>query len=347
MENEVVKEQNLLDKNGHISTPGWARSEVWKYNRDCIKAPWFRIKEWDYYLFNTDEFAVAFTISDMGYISLLSASFIDLVNKKEHTESDLEVFPHGHKYGLGASVSEADASCHTKRLNMAFSKTDAGRHISVNFNDFDKANHSDLKAELDVKEADMESVYIATPWAKKPTAFYYNCKKNCLTAEGFVSYCGKTYELKHESCAGVLDWGRGVWTYDNTWYWGTGSGHIKGELFGFNIGYGFSDRSSASENGLYYKGKIHKIEGVNIDIPKGTDGRDIYMQEWHITSAGDRFSGTFTPILDRSAFMDFKLIISDQHQVFGRFNGKAVMDDGEVIELKDFTCAIEKVRNKY
>lgn len=46
--------------------------------------------------------------------------------------------------------------------------------------------------------------------------------------------------------------GKGVWTYDNTWYWGTGSGwHDGGDPFGFNLGYGFSDHSSASENMVF------------------------------------------------------------------------------------------------
>ena len=61
MEHEVTKVQKLLNEQGLISEPGWARSEVWEYNRENIKAPWYRKKEWDYYLFNTEDFAIAFT----------------------------------------------------------------------------------------------------------------------------------------------------------------------------------------------------------------------------------------------------------------------------------------------
>lgn len=347
MEHEVKKEQLLLDDEGKIKEPGWARTAVWSYNRDKIHAPWFRIKEWDYYLFNTEDFAVAFTISDLGYISLLSASFIDLKNKTEHTESELEVFPRGKKYGLGAKITDAGASCHTKRLDMAFSKVEGGRTISVEFRNFDKKNHKDLHAELFVKEPDMESVYIATPWKEKETAFYYNCKMNCLEASGVVTYGSDTYKIEEGTCHGVLDWGRGVWTYDNTWYWGTGSGIVNGELFGFNLGYGFSDRSSASENGFYYKGKIHKLEDVVIDIPRDSSGKYIFMGNWKVTGDNNRLEASFAPILDRSACMDFKVIISDQHQVFGKLTGSVTMDDGEKVEFKDFVCAIEVVRNKY
>ena len=45
-----------------------------RYDRSQIKAPRFRIKEWDYYLVLNEEFAGAFTISDDGYIGLQSVS---------------------------------------------------------------------------------------------------------------------------------------------------------------------------------------------------------------------------------------------------------------------------------
>ena len=44
---------------------------------------------------------------------------------------------------------------------------------------------------------------------------------------------------------------------------------------------------------------------------------------------------------------DFKLLISDQHQVFGRMSGKAVLDDGRPIEFRDILCFAEKVHNRY
>lgn len=347
MEHEVTSNQKLLNKHGQIEEPGWARSEVWKYNRENISAPWFRVKEWDYYLFTTDKIALAFTISDLGYIGMLSASFIDLEKGTEHTESELEFFPRGKKYGLGISPDSPKAYCKTKRLKMSFGRRDSLRAISVDFKDFDKESGKDLKAELLIKEPDMESVYIATPWKDNKSAFYYNCKRNCLEAFGTVTYGNETYKISPGTCFGCLDWGRGVWTYDNTWYWGTGSGKVDGELVGLNLGYGFSDRSSASENGLYYKGRIHKLRDVEFLINTNEDGSLAYTKAWKVVSKDGRINCSFTPILDRAACIDLKVVISDQHQVFGHLNGYVVTDEGEKIILKDFVAALEKVRNKY
>ena len=73
---EVITEQFLLDENGELREPGRSRRMVKKYRRDMTKARKWRIKEWDYYLVLSDQFGVAFTISDDGYIGLQSASLL-------------------------------------------------------------------------------------------------------------------------------------------------------------------------------------------------------------------------------------------------------------------------------
>ncbi|WP_418876310.1 DUF2804 domain-containing protein [[Clostridium] scindens] len=41
------------------------------------------------------------------------------------------------------------------------------------------------------------------------------------------------------------------------------------------------------------------------------------------------------------------VIVTDQHQVFGKMSGRAVMDDGRVIEVRDLMCFAEDVHNRY
>ena len=56
---------------------------------------------------------------------------------------------------------------------------------------------------------------------------------------------------------------------------------------------------------------------------------------------------TFEPIMDRCMKTDLLVICSDQHQVFGRFSGKAVLDDGRELKIEKLTGFAEKVRNKW
>ncbi len=138
-----------------------------------------------------------------------------------------------------------------------------------------------------------------------------------------------------------------VWTYDNIWRWGTCSTRLNGVPFGFNLGYGFSDRSSATENVIFYDGRAHKLQEVVFMIGQDDKGNFNYMDPWTISSSDGRFEGIFEPILDRKAKIDMKVIASDQHQVFGHLTGTAVLDDGTELKMRDVIAAIEVVHNRY
>lgn len=336
---EVTNRQLLLDEQGELREPGWSRSLVQQYDRSMIKAPKFRIKEWDYYLVLNDKFAGAFTISDDGYIGLQSVSLLSFDGEPwEHTETVLNAFPMG-KLKLPSDSSSGITEYSDKRLQMKFAVEDGTRHITCAFDRFYEGKP--FSCDIVLQQPEMDSMVIATPWDKKH-AFYYNQKINCMRASGYMEYDGVRYEFDPETDFGTLDWGRGVWTYDNTWFWGSGNADINGNAFGFNIGYGFGNTKAASENVLFYNGVVHKLDDITFCIPESG-----YMDPWKFTSSDGRFETEFTPVLDRAAKLDFKLLVSDQHQVFGRMNGKAVLDDGTEIQIKDVMCFAEKVHNRY
>ncbi len=336
---EVINSQFLLDSDGNLREPGWSRRMVQKYDRTMIRAPKWRIKEWDYYLVLSDSFAGAFTISDDGYIGLQSVSLLTFGEKPwEHTETVLKPFPMG-KIGLPSDSSSGTTRYEDKRLQMRFDACDGFRTIKCSFENF--CDSKSFSCDIRLEQPDMESMVIATPWDKK-RHFYYNQKINCMRASGWMEFDGKRYEFNPSTDFGTLDWGRGVWTYDNTWFWGSGNTDVDGHAFGWNIGYGFGDTSAATENILFYDGKAHKLDDIVFNIPESG-----YMDKWTFSSSDGRFEMTFEPVLDRAACLDYKVIVSDQHQVFGRMSGKAILDDGTEISIKDVMCFAEKVHNKY
>ena len=60
-----------------------------------------------------------------------------------------------------------------------------------------------------------------------------------------------------------------------------------------------------------------------------------------------RFEMSFEPIIDRHSNANVVVISSNQHQVFGKFTGKAVLDDGKVIKVKNMLGFAEKVVNRW
>src|SRR5690554_2279786 len=48
MLSEVTERTVLLDKKGHLTQPGWAKTPLWRYRRESVKRRW-RLKEINYY----------------------------------------------------------------------------------------------------------------------------------------------------------------------------------------------------------------------------------------------------------------------------------------------------------
>jgi len=247
--------------------------------------------------------------------------------------------------GLPASSATGDAFFHNGRADLALRHVDGQRRLTCTLMDF--WDQQPLQADIRLFDEPKDSMVIATPFTHDPLAFYYNQKIIGMRAEGTVTVRGETFTFRPDHSFGLLDWGRGVWTYDNTWYWSAGQGLVNGKVFGFNLGYGFGDTTAASENMLFYDGTAHKLDRVVFNIPRKADGKDDYLSPWTFTSSDGRFEMDFQPILDRSALTSLGILMSDQHQVFGYFSGRAMLDDGTSLTLDHFLGFAEKVRNKW
>ena len=342
-QHEILRSAPLLNASGDLAEPGWARSLLPVYRRSDIRVSPMRIKEWDYYLITDGHVGLALTIADNGYMGLDSVSFLDFDEGWEQTKSPMRLFPMG-KTGLPESSADGASEIARGGYAMAFYHEDGARRLSFHMDRF--LDGDAIEGIVTLSGAPEESMVIATPF-DKPGHFYYNQKINCMRAEGWITLGKRRIELTPDRFFGVLDWGRGVWTYHNTWYWGSASGELDGVPFGWNIGYGFGNTAAASENVLFYDGRIHKLGTVEFHIPKDEKGRNAYLNVWNFTSDDNRFYMNFTPVLDRSALTSAIIIKSDQHQVFGRFTGRVTLDDGTVLPVRDFFGFAEKVENKW
>lgn len=345
-QHEITSEQPLLDSKGNIAEPGFAKKLLWKYDRKAIKASKLRIKEWDYYYIGTQDYGLCLTVSDVGYVSSLSVSLLKFGDKPfQLNDSELGILPLG-KVNMPSTSVRGDVSTKAGTFDVTFNNDGKVRHL---FGKYENYCNSGKTLTFDVKLTDFpeESMVIATPF-DKDKHFYYNQKINCMKADGFVKYDDIDWVFNEENKAlATLDWGRGVWTYDNTWYWGSGQMVLDdGNVFGFNIGYGFGNTSAASENMPFYNGKAHKLDQVKFNIPMKNGDFD-YMSDWTFTSNDGRFEMSFKPIIDRVAPIDLKIMCMIPHQVFGLISGTAMLDDGTVIEVKDKLIFAERVHNKW
>lgn len=341
MQNEIKSRQKLLDDKGHVKNPGFARRMLFDYNRKDIKACFLKIKEWDYYLITNDDYGVAFTVADNSYLGFISVTVLDFKKKTYDMFSEMKFFTFG-KFNMPSSSEDGDIYFKDKKIDIRYVVKDKKRMIECNIPNFKDGLSFESSIVLD--KIPEESMVIATPFKENKKAFYLNQKINCMNANGYVKLGEQLLEFKDDD--GVLDWGRGVWTYDNTWFWSTLSGKIDGVSFGFNLGYGFGDTSQATENMVFYDGKAHKLDEVRFHIPQDDTGYK-FLEEWTFSSNDNRLNLTFTPIMDRADRAAVLFILSDQHQIFGHFNGRVVLDNGKELEIKDLLGSAEVVHNKW
>jgi hypothetical protein len=344
MQTELTQPGPLLQPDGRLAQIGWSRQPLLDCNLESARfyalrpLQHFRIKRWDYYAVFTPRRFFSATIADLGYAGNIFVYTLDFETGDLHEEG--LVIPLGKGIELPRNSTEGDSHFEDKRVSLDFSLHTDHRHLSVSWPDFHQGRG--ITAEIDLgTPPGYESMVIVIPIGKK--RFYYNRKINCLPANGTLQYGDIHEELKPDESLGSLDWGRGVWEYQSFWNWASASGFLPdGRTLGLNLGLGFGDLSAATENTFILDNRIHKLDQVKFDYISGD-----YMHPWHFSDNQGRLDLTFTPFKDRLAQTNLGVITSAVHQMFGRYNGHATTEAGDVILIKDLIGFAEEHHAKW
>ena len=331
MQNEITKKDKLLDDSGFLKHKGFSKRFTLEYNPENIKVyplsflNRLRLKEWDYYGITTQDFYFSATISHIGYAGFIFIYFIDFEKKSMVEESVLTPFGKGCQ--LPRTSESGDIHFRHKNLSISFMRLKDSRVIKVDCPGFN--NGEGLFADITAHQpSEMESIVVATPIGKK--RFYYNHKINCMPTEGRISFGKREYNVTRESALTTLDWGRGVWDYSSFWNWASASGFLPdGSTVGLNLGKGFGDLGSHTENCFFINGTMTKLDWVEFDY----DASD-FMKPWSFASNDGKLELTFRPFFDRIAKTNMLIIRSSVHQLFGEYSGTLITDDGEKIPIQ-------------
>lgn len=332
-QHELTHPSPLLDRQGNLVQVGWARQPILEANLEWVAFyphllrafQRFRVKCWDYYGVTTPTHFFSATLAHLGYAGQAFVYLIDFENRT-CCEQTLTI-PLGRGIILPRNSTEGESRFDNGRVRLSFRVEDGTRRVSVDWPDF---AGQPLSADIHLQMLpDHESTVIVIPIGNK--RFYYNRKVNCMPAAGHIQWGQTHLELDPHRCLGNLDWGRGVWEYRSFWVWTSASGFLPdGRTLGLNLGFGFGDTSAATENTLLLNGRIHKLGQVDFTY----DARD-FMRPWRIRAPDGRLSLEFSPFFERVARTNLLLIASEVHQIFGRFEGHVVTDDGETVPVRE------------
>jgi len=227
---------------------------------------------------------------------------------------------------LPRNSDAGDAAYDDGRTRVAFHIVPGGRRLDVRDLAFDEGRGLRIQVELDCPPGH-ESIVVATPMGRG--CFYYNRKLNSVPARGTIAWGSRMVRVVPNVAVGQLDWGRGVWPYRSHWVWASATGFLTGgRRFGLNLGAGFGDPEAAAENAICVQGRLHKLGVVHFDFEPGD-----YRRPWRFTDDEDRLDVELQPTIERVARTNLALVQSEVHQLFGRYSGRVVTDDGEEIDI--------------
>ena len=334
-QNEIIEPSNLFNKDGSLVQRGWARKPILKYNKEDIGKGWLRIKEWDHYSILNKQFGFQLTIGDIGYLTQMSYVWLDFEHKTRDGIGNFKFFTKSKLLPL-SSLEESVIEFPHKKFKATITRSKNKHIVSIEDPKFKKKG---LKGTVTLEDdPKMDNTVVVTGYEEDPRLFYYNHKINYMPAEGTIQIGDNSYTFEPETSFGLMDWGRGIWPYKTHWLWGSACGIVNGVPLAFNIGYGFGDLSTHTENIIFYDGKAHKIDEVVFHH----ENRDP-TKPWKFTSNDERFNMVLKPIIPHREKINFGLIYLNSSLLHGLYTGDLALDNGEKIFIKEMLGHAEDI----
>ncbi|MEJ2249451.1 MAG: DUF2804 domain-containing protein [Candidatus Lokiarchaeota archaeon] len=335
-QNEITEKTKLFTEEGELKQRGWARKPILIYNKEDIGVGWHRIKEWDHYSIIGRNYGFQITIADIGYLGQMSVSLLDFTKFEDLTEETYKLFTKGKLNLPRSSLMESEINFPTDKFDAKIITRKGEREIELDYPEFKNIG---LKAHLTLEDnPNMDNTVVVTGYKNDPHKFYYNHKINYMPADGTVQLGENEYHFSRENTFGLLDWGRGVWPYKTHWLWGSAAGKVNETPFAFNIGYGFGDLSTHTENIVFYNGKAHKLDKVMFHHKNRNPNKT-----WKFTSNDGRFNMILEPMLPRKSYLNVGIIKLDSVVLHGKYSGYIILDNGEKITIDNIMGHAEDI----
>lgn len=331
---EILNNEQLLDARGNLVTAGYSRHMYFVLDKKPLR--YARTKEWDFYQIHFDgRYVLQLTLGHVSYAMQASATLLDIATGERHSVGTTAAVSPSFRRSMPVNPEAAQTVQYfDSHFHVQFETTDKFKRLAFTCNDY-----NGIKAEINLMLTNVskakEKIVVAIPF-DKPSQWYLNCKENCFTVNGYVRIEDVAYQIVNGF--GLMDWGRGVWPYKHKWVWGNGGTSVNGKSFGFNIGWGFGNTEQGTENAFFYDNKMYKLGQVQ-EIRYGDAFR--YIDE------DERFVFRAEPLYDNFTQTHIAWVNNKCHQVFGRWTGYVVLDDGSRLDIPPFVAFCEHADNRW
>jgi len=323
-ERELSVPVNLCTPDGQLNPDavGWARSPLVTAN---LRGRWRAKTRWNYWAVTTRKHLFSVTISHVDYLGMVFLYFGDFEKGILKEKTIITLLGSGVELPTGVMES---LSFHNREAEIVMQQREGGVHIRAAVPDFEGEA---LNASFDILyPAGHETLNVVIPWNER--TFQYTAKHNTLPAAGMMRIGGQEVLFDGQHSFACLDFGRGIWPRHCAWNWGAASGLESGHVVGINLGGQWTDGTGMTENALCIDGRLTK---VSEDLLWEYDRSDFHAP-WRISSpAGGQVDLTFVPFLERKAATKVGPLVSEVHQMFGRYRGTLRPDGSDTLEILD------------
>ena len=338
---ELTSPVSVLNELGSPQNFGWSKLTSLFYDPALVRASRRQLTESDRYIVFCPSHMVVMEVRDDGYAGYMGISVISLKDKKRSSHQFRTLFPLG-AYEMPAGNETGAIKYKNKKSSIDFVPRDNGvRIIRMDIRRFGR-NRS-LRGELVLTEpAVPESLVTNMPWLREKNAFRYSRRSPWFAIEGVIQHGTSEIVFSKGKSWGIYDWNRGVRPRADVRYWASACGMSGEQLIGFSVGYGSADSQACTENAFFIDGKLHKLDQVTFNIP-AVD----WMSPWRFTSNDNRLEMTFNPHQERIERNQVLAYSNTRRQIIGFFSGKAVLDDGAVVEFSGLAGFAERYKTRF
>jgi hypothetical protein len=278
---------------------------------DMSKSGWkrYRLKEWHYLSFTTNEWFVAVGLVQLGYVANLFAYAVERLQNTSALE-------YGALSPLGAALSFAPSSI---RGRTSWNSRSAS--VSVEANEgWDVTLDIPLgserlrgRAHVDARDS------LAMLHRLGPRRIAYTHKAAGWPVAGALELGGRTVCL--DGGLAASDWTRAQASRITEWKWASLSSFLSdGTPIGLNLSAQVyeDERGHSVENAFWVDGKVRALSGVVFEVPPHPQ-----TQRWQIRSIdGDDVDLEFEPRGAREEHTNFGIVRTDFVQPYGSFTGQ-------------------------
>jgi len=323
MQQEITKPTPILGDDGHVVQAGWARDDLFIYDRSKLAVNAFRVKEWDFWEVFNSKCRVVLNIFDIGFAGIAQFTYTDFDKKENVIDMMMTLFPKG-KTGNPKSWKYTSPLVFKKgKSSMEFNRD--GETILLKCTFPKKGIEGEFRLHRKLKDDAMVNLI---PF-KDPKHFVYAVKLACMPATGTLKIKNQVIEFSEQNNSwGVLDWTRAVFPHNNKWKWCIACGKVNGVPIGFNLDYGFGTESA--KNMIFYGGKGHHLN--EIEYQHDVKNMNAPLK---ITSPDHRVNLTLTPKYIEKTGVDIGLIAMKGFSTYGFFTGELILDNGDKIKIEE------------